>query len=71
MATRTKPLNTAAALASVAAIAVASPALAPNITQTSAELSAAQVELTTFSDLLSIPASEWSNVYFTGWGGVR
>ena len=70
MATRTKPLITAAALASVAAIAVASPALAPNLTPTPAALSAAQVELTTFSDLLSVPASEWSNVYFTGWGGA-
>ena len=70
MATRTKPLISAAALATAAAIAVASPAIAPNLTPTPAVLSAAQVELTTLSDLLSIPASEWSNVVFVGWGNA-
>ena len=72
MATQTRPfLMTGAALASAAAIAVASPAIAPNITPTPNALSAAQVELTTFADLMSIPAAEWSNVAFgeNPWGG--
>ena len=70
MATRTKPLITAAALATAAAIAVASPAIAPNLTPTSAALSAAQVELTTFSDLLSITPADWTNYFFVGYGGA-
>ena len=70
MATRTKPLITAAALASAAAIAVASPAIAPNLTPAPAALSAAQVELTTFSDLLSITPADWGNYFFVGWGGA-
>jgi hypothetical protein len=70
MATRTKPLITAAALASAAAVAVASPAIAPNLTPTPAALSAAQVELTTFSDLLSITPADWVNYAFIGWGGA-
>jgi len=72
MATQTRPfLMTGAALASAAAIAVASPAIAPNITPTPNALSAAQVELTTFADLMSIPSAEWSNVLFgeNPWGG--
>jgi len=70
MATRTKPLITAAALASAAAIAVASPAIAPNLTPAPGALSAAQVELTTFSDLLSITPADWGNYFFVGWGGA-
>jgi len=70
MATRTKPLITAAALASAAAIAVASPAIAPNLTPAPTALSAAQVELTTFSDLLSITPADWGNYFFVGWGGA-
>jgi len=70
MATRTKPLITAAALATAAAIAVASPAIAPNLTPTPAALSAAQVELTTFSDLLSITPADWTNYFFVGYGGA-
>lgn len=70
MATRTKPLITAAALATAAAIAVASPAIAPNLTPTPAALSAAQVELTTFSDLLSITPADWNNYFFVGYGGA-
>ena len=70
MATRTKPLITAAALASAAAIAVASPAIAPNLTPAPAALAAAQVELTTFSDLLSITPADWGNYFFVGWGGA-
>ena len=58
MATQTLPFfKTGAALASAAAIAVASPALAPNITPTPNALSAAQVELTTFADLMDIPSA--------------
>ena len=65
MATQTLPFfKTGAALASAAAIAVASPAIAPNLTPTPNALSTAQVELTTISDLMSIPAYEWSNVLF-------
>jgi hypothetical protein len=70
MATRTKPLITAAALATAAAIAVASPAIAPNLTPAPAALSAAQVELTTFSDLLSITPADWGNYFFVGYGGA-
>jgi hypothetical protein len=73
MATQTRPiLMTGAALASAAAIAVASPALAPNLTPTPPALSMAQVELTTISDLMSIPGAEWSNVLFSTdpWGGA-
>ena len=69
MATRTKPFMTAAALVSAAAVAVATPALAPSIaSSTSPALSAAKVNLANFSDVLSIPASEWNNVFYTGWG---
>ena len=71
MATRTKPLMTAAALVSAAAVAVATPALAPSIaSSTSPALSAAKVNLANFSDVLSIPASEWNNIFYTGWGGA-
>jgi hypothetical protein len=73
MATQTLPFfKTGAALASAAAIAVASPAIAPNLTPTPNALSSAQVELTTISDLMSIPGYEWSNVLFSTdpWGGA-
>lgn len=71
MATRTKPLMTAAALATAAAVAVATPALAPSITTAvSPALSSAKVNLTTFSDLLSITAADWNNAVFNGWGGA-
>ena len=73
MATQTRPiLKTGAALASAAAIVVASPALAPNLTPTTPALSMAQVELTTISDVLSIPGYEWSDVLFgqNPWGGA-
>lgn len=71
MATRTKPLMSAAALATAAAVAVATPALAPSITSaTSPALSSANVELANFAALLSIPASEWNNVLYEGWGGA-
>jgi hypothetical protein len=73
MATQTLPFfKTGAALASAAAIAVASPAIAPNLTPTPNALSTAQVELTTISDLLSVPGYQWSNVLYSvdAWGGA-
>lgn len=71
MATRTKPLMSAVALASAAAVAVATPALAPSNTKaTSPALSSAAVELATFSDLLSITGADWNNVFYNGWGGA-
>ena len=74
MATRIKPLMTSvAALASAAAVAVASPAVAPGFgTPTPNALSTAAYELTTFSDVLSIPSYVWTDVLFAnyGWGNV-
>ena len=73
MATRTNPLVTAATLASAAAIAVATPAIAPTLTlPTPHALSVAQVQLDTFADVLSVPAGEWSALLFgtTSWGGA-
>ena len=73
MATRTKPLVTAATLASAAAIAVASPAIAPSLNlPTPHALSAAKVQLATFADVLSVPSVEWTDLLFgnTSWGGV-
>ena len=73
MATRTNPLVTAATLAGAAAIAVATPAIAPTLTlPTPHALSAAQVQLDTFADVLSVPAGEWSALLFgtTSWGGA-
>jgi len=71
MATQTRPfLTRGVALASAAAIAVATPAIAPNLTPTPTALSAAQVELANFADLLSITAADWNNYYFVGWGGA-
>jgi hypothetical protein len=73
MATRTKPLVTAATLASAAAIAIASPAIAPSLNlPTPHALSAAKVQLATFADVLSVPAVEWTDLLFgnTSWGGV-
>ncbi len=71
MATQTRPfLTRGVALASAAAIAVATPAIAPNLTPTPTALSAAQVELATFADLLSITPADWSDYFFEGWGGA-
>jgi hypothetical protein len=58
------------ALASAAAIAVATPAIAPNLTPTPTAVSAAEVELANFADLLSITAADWNNYFFVGWGGA-
>ena len=69
MATRTNPLVSAAVLASAAAIAVASPALAPSVQMPSPHaLAAAKVQLANFQDFLSITAEDWSNVVFGGYG---
>lgn len=73
MASRSKPLISAAALASAAAIAVATPAVAPNLGMpTPAALSKAAYELTTFADVLSIPTEVWTDLLFanTTWGGT-
>jgi hypothetical protein len=73
MASRTKPLISAAALASAAAIAVATPAVAPHLGVPSpAALSTAAYELTTFADVLSIPPEVWTDILFgnTDWGGT-
>ena len=72
MASQTRPfLMTGAALASAAAIVAATPAIVPNVTAPAPlALSAAQVELTTFSDLLSITPAEWNDYLFIGWGGA-
>ena len=71
MATRTKPLMTAAALVSAAAVAVATPAIAPSVlSSTAPALSVANVNLANFADVLSIPGSEWNNIFYAGWGGA-
>ena len=71
MATQTRPfLTRGVALASAAAIAVATPAIAPNLTPTPTAVSAAEVELANFADLLSITAADWNNYFFVGWGGA-
>jgi hypothetical protein len=68
MATRTKPLITAAAFASAAAIAVASPAIAPNLAPAPNALSAAQVDLTSFATLLSLTYDDYVTAFFQGYG---
>lgn len=71
MATRTKPLISAAALASAAAVAVVSPGVAPSLNlPTPGALSRAAYELTNISDVLDVPAQVWTDVLFgnTEWG---
>ena len=68
MATRTKPLITAAAFASAAAIAIASPAIAPNLAPAPNALSAAQVDLTSFATLLSLTYDDYVTAFFQGYG---
>jgi len=75
MATRTKPLVSAAVLASAAAIAVASPAIGPSLNlPTPHALSAAKVQLANFSDVVSVLTTPAviSDLLFqnTSWGGV-
>jgi hypothetical protein len=69
MATRTNPLVSAAVLASAAAIAVATPAIMPSVQVPSPHaLQAAQVQLATFADLLSITALDYDTILFNGYG---
>ena len=69
MATRTKPLIASAALATAAAVVVATPAVVPSVAApVPPALASAQVQLATFSDLLSITPEIWNNVLFDGWG---
>ena len=73
MATRTKPLISAAALASAAAVAVVSAGVAPSLNlPTPARLSQAAYELTNLSDVLDVPTQVWTNLLFgnTDWGGA-
>lgn len=67
MATQTRPFLTAgAALVSAAAIVAASPGMAPSASiATPNALSKAAYELTTFADVFTIPADEWTNVLFS------
>jgi hypothetical protein len=66
MANRTKPLISAAALASAAAVAVVSPGVAPGLNlPTPSALSQAAYELTTFADVLSVPGQVWTDVLFS------
>lgn len=70
MATRTRPFtstrtaSTAVALASAAAIVVAAPGLTPAASTATNALSRAAYELTTFSDVFTVPAEVWTNVLF-------
>ncbi|MBU3705412.1 MAG: hypothetical protein FGM50_01855 [Mycobacterium sp.] len=66
MATQTRPFLTAgAALVSAAAIVAASPGIAPSASiATPNALSKAAYELTTFADVFTIPAAEWTNLLF-------
>jgi hypothetical protein len=73
MATLSKPLISAAALAGAAAVAVATPAILPSVgVPTPGALSRAAYELTTFSDVLSIPPVVWTDILFGNqeWGNT-
>lgn len=71
MATQTRPfMITGAALAGAAAIVAASPAIAPNFALAPTALSAAKFQLTTFSDVFTIPSATWISSYFQGYGGL-
>jgi hypothetical protein len=69
MATRTKPLVSAAVLASTAVFAVASPAVAPSLHSPSPHaLEAARVQLTTFADVLELKPKDYTDALFSGYG---
>jgi hypothetical protein len=74
MATTTRPfLTTGVALASAAAIVVATPTVAPSFSVPApGALSTAAYELTTFSDVLSVPTYVWTDLLFgnSQWGNV-
>ncbi|MFM8599520.1 MAG: hypothetical protein ACKOB8_11035 [Mycobacterium sp.] len=72
MATQTRPhLKLGAALSSAAVIAAGAPVVVPQASLPApTALSSAAYELTTFADLLSIPADVWTNILFGSaeWG---
>ena len=70
MATRINPFTKAgAAFATAAAVVAATPVIAPSMSApTPPALSAAKVQLATFSDLLSITPEDWNNILYEGWG---
>ncbi len=69
MATRTKSLIASAALTTAAAVVAATPIVAPPApAPTPPALASAQIQLATFSDLLSITPEDWNNTLFAGWG---
>jgi hypothetical protein len=71
MATRTKPLVSAAVLASTAVFAVASPAVVPSLHSPSPHaLEAARVQLTTFADVLELKPKDYTDAFFSGYGKV-
>lgn len=71
MASQARPfLMTGAALASAATLVVATPAIAPGLTTAPITVASGDYHLATFSDVLSIPISEWVNAYFQGYGGI-
>lgn len=71
MASQARPfLMTGAALASAATLVVATPALGPKLGEAPLAVANATYDLATFSDVLSIPTSEWVNAYFQGYGGI-
>lgn len=71
MASQTRPfLMTGAALASAAALVVATPAIAPKIAASPLSVSNSGVNLATFADVFTIPSEEWTASYFQGYGGI-
>lgn len=71
MASQTRPfLTTGAALASAAAIVAATPVIAPSLTAAPSAISQANVTLTTFADVLTVPVDEWVSSFFQGYGGI-
>jgi hypothetical protein len=61
---------TGAALASAAALVVATPAITPTLNQASITVANAGYNLATFSDIFTIPSGEWIASYFQGYGGI-
>jgi hypothetical protein len=73
MATQSRPImNRGVALASAAAIAAATPAIMPTLDVPTHALATAEVQLATFADVMSVPASAWTEILFStvGWGGT-
>lgn len=61
---------TGAALASAAALVVATPAITPALNQASITVANGGYNLATFSDIFTIPSGEWIASYFQGYGGI-